>query len=103
MPAKGVKEIGERSAATIKYCKPVTTGTEPPLDTTHDAGAAGVGIRYPMLPPFTAPITPPSLTEFTPLIFWFGVGPQPCVKRLLIQREEAVVPPPRIVGSNAAP
>jgi len=45
MPLNGVKEIGLRSAATTKYCSPVVTGTEPPAETTHDAGAAGVDIR----------------------------------------------------------
>jgi len=45
IPANGENEIGERSVATMKYCNPVVTGTDPPEETTHDAGAAGVGIR----------------------------------------------------------
>ena len=45
IPVNGEKEIVGRSVATMKYCRPVVTGTEPPLDTTQEAGAAGVDIK----------------------------------------------------------
>jgi hypothetical protein len=68
MPVNGMKEIGVRSVATIKYWRPVVTGTDPPAETTHDAGAAGIDIKYPTEPPFTIPIIPPSSDVLLPVM-----------------------------------